>query len=206
MAGSSLKTLNFTSEVIPLLFFVKEPVFPFDKFLGTDPILGPEMRSTGKVMGMGDTFAEAYGKAKLAAGISMDMSSGAAFISIQNQDKPNVVELAKRLVKIGFKLFATQGTANVIKQAGIAVTLVKKVKEGRPHIVDMIVNNEIDLLVNTTDGRQAIEDSYTIRCSAVMQRIIYTTTMAGAYAIAEAMECDAKYCARPLQNLNLEKV
>ena len=201
MVGQSLADQGFTKEIIPPYFSVKEAVFPFNKFPGIDPILGPEMKSTGEVMGVGQTFAEAYGKAELGASDEIPVS-GSAFLSVRERDKHSVAELAKKLLDLDFRLVATKGTAAIIQQAGLEVELVNKVKEGRPHIVDMIKSDKINLIVNTTEGRQAISDSSTIRSSAEQHRVYYTTTMAGGNAVCEALEFGGNIQVRSLQELH----
>ena len=201
MVGQSLADQGFTKEIIPPYFSVKEAVFPFNKFPGIDPILGPEMKSTGEVMGAGQTFAEAYGKAQLGASDEIPVS-GSAFLSVRERDKHSVAELAKKLLDLDFRLVATKGTAAIIQQAGLEVELVNKVKEGRPHIVDMIKSDKINLIVNTTEGRQAISDSSTIRSSAEQHRVYYTTTMAGGNAVCEALEFGGDIQVRSLQELH----
>ncbi len=187
MAGQTLKSQGYSEQVIPDFVSVKESVFPFAKFQGVDPILGPEMKSTGEVMGIGKTFAEAFAKGLLAAG-TMLPESGKVFLSVRDHDKAAVHKLAADLVSKGFELVATGGTARTIQQAGIPCQQVNKVKEGRPHIVDMIKNFEIDMIVNTTEGRAAIADSYAIRREALMQGVTYTTTLAGGLATCMAMD------------------
>ncbi|MBM3116279.1 carbamoyl-phosphate synthase large subunit [Jeongeupia naejangsanensis] len=182
MAGQSLASQGVTKEVIPPYYSVKEAVFPFAKFPGVDTILSPEMKSTGEVMGVGDTFAEAFVKSQLAAGVVLP-SSGNVFISVRDADKPVAIECAKALADIGFKLIATKGTAASLAEAGLDVTAVNKVTEGRPHIVDMIVNGEIAMIFNTVDERrQAIQDSYSIRHEALKAKLPVYTTIAGARA------------------------
>jgi len=203
MVGQTLESQGFTKEIIPPYFSVKEAVFPFNKFPGVDPILGPEMKSTGEVMGVGATFAEAYGKAELGASDEIP-TSGTAFVSVRERDKHQVAALAKQLVDLGFKLVATTGTAKIIEQAGLPVTLVNKVKEGRPHIVDMIKSDKIDLIINTTEGRQAILDSSAIRYSAEQHRVYYTTTMAGGDAVCQALNFDGETTVRRIQTLHEE--
>ena len=203
MVGQTLESQGFTKEIIPPYFSVKEAVFPFNKFPGVDPILGPEMKSTGEVMGVGATFAEAYGKAELGASDEIP-TSGTAFVSVRERDKHQVAALAKQLVDLGFKLVATTGTAKIIEQAGLPVTLVNKVKEGRPHIVDMIKSDKIDLIINTTEGRQAISDSSAIRYSAEQHRVYYTTTMAGGDAVCQALNFDGETTVRRIQTLHKE--
>ena len=203
MVGQTLESQGFTKEIIPPYFSVKEAVFPFNKFPGVDPILGPEMKSTGEVMGVGATFAEAYGKAELGASDEIP-TSGTAFVSVRERDKYQVAALAKQLVDLGFKLVATTGTAKIIEQAGLPVTLVNKVQEGRPHIVDMIKSDKIDLIINTTEGRQAISDSSAIRYSAEQHRVYYTTTMAGGDAVCQALNFDGETTVRRIQTLHKE--
>ncbi|MFC7421974.1 carbamoyl-phosphate synthase large subunit [Iodobacter arcticus] len=187
MAGQSLVSQGMTKEVIPPFFSVKEAVFPFIKFPGVDSILGPEMKSTGEVMGVGDTFAEAFVKSQLAAGVALP-TQGNVFISVRDGDKTGAVECAKVLTGLGFKVFATKGTAAEISGAGVVVQSVNKVTEGRPHIVDMIKNGEIGMIVNTVDERrQAIQDSYSIRHEAMKARLPVFTTIAGAKAACIGM-------------------
>ncbi|QHS09543.1 carbamoyl-phosphate synthase large subunit [Sinimarinibacterium sp. NLF-5-8] len=203
MAGQSLKSQGITGEIIPPYFSVKEAVFPFNKFPTVDPLLGPEMRSTGEVMGTGLTFGEAFHKAILAGGMNIPRN-GQAFISVRDQDKSKVVALARTLAEKGFKLFATHGTAAVIQQAGIQCQGVNKVKEGRPHCVDMIKNGEIQLIANTTEGKQSIEESRSIRASAIQNHICYFTTLAGAMAAAAAMEHMDELGVNRLQDLHAQ--
>ncbi|AOY01767.1 carbamoyl-phosphate synthase large subunit [Jeongeupia sp. USM3] len=182
MAGQSLASQGVTREVIPPYYSVKEAVFPFAKFPGVDTILSPEMKSTGEVMGVGDTFAEAFVKSQLAAGVVLP-SSGKVFISVRDADKAVAIECARALSQIGFKLVATKGTAASLVEAGLEVTAVNKVTEGRPHVVDMIVNGEIAMIFNTVDERrQAIQDSYSIRHEALKAKLPVYTTIAGARA------------------------
>ena len=203
MVGQTLQSQGFTREIVPPYFSVKEAVFPFNKFPGIDPILGPEMKSTGEVMGLGATFAEAYGKAQLGSGEEIP-ESGTAFISVRERDKPQLAEIAEKLHSAGFHLIATRGTAAVISEAGIPVTLVNKVQEGRPHIVDMIRSDRINLIINTTEGRQAIADSSAIRSKAEQHRVYYTTTMAGGWAVCEALKFAGDINVRSLQALHEE--
>ena len=187
MVGQSLAQQGYLERVIPDFVAVKESVFPFAKFPGVDPILGPEMKSTGEVMGVGKTFGEAFAKGLLGAGTTLP-KGGKAFLSVRLQDQVSVVRLAKDLIDKGFSLVATGGTAKVIQDAGIDCSRINKVLEGRPHIVDMIKNGEIDLIVNTTEGRNAIADSYTIRREALMHGTTYTTTLGGGFATCMAMD------------------
>jgi Carbamoylphosphate synthase large subunit (split gene in MJ) len=187
MAGQSLAQQGITREVIPPYYSVKEAVFPFIKFPGVDTILGPEMKSTGEVMGVGDTFAEAFVKSQLAASVKMP-NDGKVFISVREADKSGVVEIARSLVQLGFTLLATRGTAGVINAAGVAVEVVNKVAEGRPHIVDMIKNGEVSLIINTVDSKPSVmRDSYSIRHAALQGRVTYYTTLAGARAACVGM-------------------
>jgi carbamoyl-phosphate synthase large subunit len=188
MAGMSLAEQGFTKEIIPETFAVKEAVFPFNKFPGVDPILGPEMKSTGEVMGVGETFAEAFAKAQMGAGEEIS-NHGTVFISVRDADKPRVTSIAQSFHDLGFKMVATTGTAAIIEAAGLPVSRVNKVLEGRPHVVDMIKNKEIQLIVNTTEGKQAIADSSAIRRSALRHDVFCTTTLAGASAVCEALKC-----------------
>ncbi|MCC5858145.1 MAG: carbamoyl-phosphate synthase large subunit [Ectothiorhodospiraceae bacterium] len=187
MVGQSLRDQGLDREVIPRFYSVKEAVFPFIKFPGVDPILGPEMKSTGEVMGIGLNFGEAYAKSQLGAGVNLPRS-GRVFISVRDADKPAVPAVARGLVEQGFELVATRGTAKVLQEAGIPCTAVNKVREGRPHIVDAIKNDEIQLIINTTEGRQAIADSYSIRREALHHKVSYTTTIAGARSTVLALE------------------
>ena len=201
MIGTSLKEQGFTKEIIPKTFAVKEAVFPFNKFPGVDPILGPEMKSTGEVMGVGTTFAEAYAKAQMGAGEVIE-TSGNAFISVRDRDKNNVVEVAEKLMELGYSLVATHGTAEVIEKAGLPVTGVNKVAEGRPHIVDMLKNDEIQVVFNTTEGKQAIADSSTIRRTALRHNVFCTTTIAGALAVCEALKFGNNMSVYTIQDLH----
>ncbi|CAB3831861.1 carbamoyl-phosphate synthase large subunit [Achromobacter deleyi] len=188
MAGQTLAAQGITKEVVPPYFSVKEAVFPFVKFPGVDTILGPEMKSTGEVMGVGMSFGEAFVKSQLAAGVRLP-ESGTVFISVKNQDKPRAVEVARGLHALGFKLVATRGTAAEIEAAGIPVQRVNKVTEGRPHIVDMVKNGEISLVINTVEERRnAIVDSRTIRTQSLAARVTFFTTIAGARAAVEGMQ------------------
>lgn len=188
MAGNSLVNQGVTEEVVPKYFSVKEAVFPFVKFPGVDTILGPEMKSTGEVMGVGESFGEAFVKSQMAAGVTLP-ESGTAFISVKAQDKPKAVEVARGLVALGFKIVATRGTAAAIADAGIPVQVVNKVTEGRPHIVDMVKNQEIALVINTVEERRnAIADSRHIRTVALASRVTFFTTIAGARAAVEGLQ------------------
>src|SRR5690554_2427516 len=201
MAGKTLKELGFTKEIIPPFFSVKEAVFPFAKFPGVDTILGPEMKSTGEVMGVGDSFAEAFAKSQAGAGERLP-NTGCAFISVREGDKGEVAQLAKALLDLGFSLGATRGTAKVIEDAGLEVRRVNKVTEGRPHIVDMIKNQEISLIVNTTEGRQSIADSFSIRRNALQNKVYITTTLAAGQAVCQALKFGPEKTVRRLQDLH----
>ncbi|UVK78660.1 MAG: carbamoyl phosphate synthetase subunit beta [Sodalis sp. Ffu] len=190
MVGKSLAEQGITREVIPPYYSVKEVVLPFNKFPCVDPILGPEMRSTGEVMGVGRTFAEAFAKAMLGSR-SRIKKSGRVLLSVREEDKDRVVDLAAKLLKHGFELDATHGTAMILNKAGINSRLVNKVHEGRPHIQDRIKNGEYSYIVNTTAGRQAIEDSKLIRSSALLYKVHYDTTLNGGFATAMSLNADA---------------
>ena len=200
-AGQSLAEQGFTAEIIPDYFSVKEAVFPFNKFPAVDPILGPEMKSTGEVMGVGDTFAEAYGKSQLGASSEIP-TEGRAFVSVRDFDKGGVVQVGKDLEALGFEVVATRGTAKILADAGVAVSTVNKVEEGRPHIVDMIKNDQICLIINTTEGRQAIKDSASIRRSAENHSVYYTTTLAAGSAVCLALKDGPRQQVRSLQELH----
>jgi carbamoyl-phosphate synthase large subunit len=200
MVGISLEKQDFTREIVPPFYSVKEAIFPFNKFPGVDPILGPEMKSTGEVMGSGSTFAEAYYKSQSLGEEDINLK-GTAFISVREADKPYIADIARNFHNLGFRLVATRGTAKVIADAGIPVDPVNKVMEGRPHIVDMLKNDEIDLIVNTTEGRQAIADSATIRSTALRHRVYCTTTIASARAVHEALVFGGDISVNSLQDL-----
>lgn len=200
-AGVSLAEQGFTKEIIPDYFSVKEAVFPFNKFPAVDPILGPEMKSTGEVMGIGDTFGEAFGKSQLAASNRI-ATSGKVFISVRDMDKPGIVDVARQLKELGFTLVATRGTAAVLVEAGLEVQVVNKVQEGRPHIVDMIKNDEISMIINTVEGRQATRDSASIRRNAENHRVYYTTTLAAGEAVCMALKVGSHIEVRRLQDLH----
>ena len=200
MTGKSLAQQNVTKEVLPPYYSVKEVVLPFNKFSGVDPILGPEMRSTGEVMGIGKTFAEAFAKAQLGS-LSNMKKSGKALLSIREQDKPRLLEVAKRLIAHGFSIDATLGTAKALQQAGIACQIVKKENEGRPNIHDHIKNGEYSYILNTTSGRAAIEASKILRRSAIQYKVHYDTTMNAAYATTAALDYDPANSVIPLQAL-----
>ena len=201
MAGETLKSQHITKEITPKFFSVKEAVFPFIKFPGVDTILGPEMKSTGEVMGTGGSFAEAFIKSQLGASMVLP-KSGKAFISVKKEDHLNVVDIAESLSKLGFSLVATKGTAQVLSESGLKVHAVNKVAEGRPHIVDMIKNDEIDFIVNITEDKRAIEDSYEIRRNALQNKITYYTTLAGAKAACIGMNYVDELHVKSLQDLH----
>jgi carbamoyl-phosphate synthase large subunit len=186
MSGKTLQKLGITAEIEPRHIAVKESVFPFVKFPGVDTILGPEMKSTGEVMGIDENFARAFAKAQLGAGVKLPLS-GKVFISVRDADKKHIVSLAKKLYDNNFILVATCGTAAFLQEKGIPVNVVNKVLEGRPHIVDSIKNNEICMVINTTHGAQAVADSYSIRRNALVNNIAYFTTVAGARAAVDGI-------------------
>jgi carbamoyl-phosphate synthase large subunit len=200
MAGTSLAEQGFTREIIPEHFSVKEAVFPFDRFPGVDPILGPEMKSTGEVMGVGHTFGEAYAKAQTGAGGGIP-DHGTVFLSVRDADKPQLPDLARELLDLGFSIVATRGSASIIQDAGMSVEVVNKVMEGSPHVVDMLKNGGIDFIVNTTEGKLAIADSFAIRRTALQQKVCYTTTMAGGRASIAAVRHGPDISVHRLQDL-----
>ena len=201
MIGTSLKSQGVTREIIPPYYSVKEAVFPFIKFPGVDTILGPEMKSTGEVMGVGATFAEAFLKSQLGASTKLP-EGGRAFISVRKEDYLKVVEIAQALHELGFSLVATKGTAAALTANGLTVTSVNKVAEGRPHIVDMIKNGDISFIVNVTDDKRAVADSYEIRRSALQYKVTYYTTIAGAKAACVGMAHMQELQVESLQNLH----
>ena len=203
MSGRKLKQLVGAVERVPGYYSVKEAVFPFVKFPEADPILGPEMKSTGEVMGTGRTFGEAYAKAQAASGVTLPRH-GVAFISVRDRDKAAAVLLARKLIERGFELVATTGTAHTLTEAGLTCRRVNKVREGRPHIVDMIKNDEIDLVVNTTEGKLAIRESNSIRREAVHRRVTYYTTIAAGLATCEALDHIDEVEVNRLQDLHRE--
>ena len=201
MAGKSLAEIGFTKEIIPSYFSVKEAVFPFNKFPSVDPILSPEMKSTGEVMGIGNSFAEAFSKAHIGTGQAMPLA-GKAFVSVREVDKPACVKLAAGLIDLGFTLVATSGTQKTLTEAGFECELVNKVMEGRPNIVDKIKNDEITFVVNTTEGRQAINDSSLIRRSALQHKVTYATTLTGGLAVMEGLAFGEEQEVRRLQDMH----
>ncbi|MEZ0232888.1 MAG: carbamoyl-phosphate synthase large subunit [Methylophilaceae bacterium] len=203
MTGKTLKEQNVTKEIVPPFYSVKEAVFPFIKFPGVDTILGPEMKSTGEVMGVGKTFAEAFVKSQLGSGDKLP-KGGKAFISVRREDREKVIEIARSLANLGFQLVATKGSAAALGEAGLKVTPVNKVAEGRPHIVDMIKNGEISFIVNVTEDKKAITDSYEIRRNALQHKVTYYTTLAGAKAACIGMAHMQELEVQSLQDLHLQ--
>jgi len=202
MAGTRLAAQGVGREIRPRYFSVKEAVFPFSRFPGVDTILGPEMKSTGEVMGVGASFGEAFVKAQLAAGVRLPRG-GRAFISVRDADKPGALAVARALVALEFSILATRGTARALTAQGVAVTPVNKVAEGRPHVVDMIKNGEVSFIVNTVeDSRNAIADSRSLRTTALAQRVTYFTTLAGARAACAGMAHLAELDPYRLQDLH----
>jgi carbamoyl-phosphate synthase large subunit len=201
MAGTSLAEQGITKEIIPPFYSVKEPVFPFNKFPGSDPLLGPEMKSTGEAMGVGDNFGEAYYKAQLGGG-SQAPQGGRAIISVRDADKVKLAEVGRALIDCGFELVATSGTARSLVEAGVPCKKVNKVNEGRPHIVDLIKNEEVNYIVNTTEGHKAIADSFLIRRSALQHKIAYTTTLASALATTQAIKRQTRETVESVQELH----
>lgn len=202
MIGITLKEQGISETIIPPYYAVKKSVFPFIKFPGVDPILGPEMRSTGEVMGVGEIFAKAYAKSDLASGVPQVPSKGQVIISVKDRDKQGVLEVAERLHNLGFKILATHGTAQALHEHGVPVTRINKVTEGRPHIVDKIKSDKIDYVINTTEGRRATQDSRSIRKAAVQRKVSYTTTLAGAKALVQALQYQHQYDVMPIQALH----
>ncbi len=205
MAGRKLFDLGITSETVPNYYSVKEAVFPFTKFPEADPILGPEMKSTGEVMGTGRTFGEAYAKAQAASGVTLP-TRGVCLISVRDRDKPGAVALGRMLLERGFEIVATDGTAKALQEAGVQCRRANKVREGRPHIVDMIKNDEIALVVNTTEGKQAVRESREIRREAVHKRVTYYTTIAAARATCDALDHLNEVAVNRLQDLHKELI
>jgi carbamoyl-phosphate synthase large subunit len=201
MAGKSLKKQNRLKEIIPNFFSIKEAVFPFMKFPGVDPILGPEMRSTGEVMGIGWSFGGARAKSMKAASYGLP-KPGKAFLSVRDADKTVLLPIARELIGRGFHLVATRGTSEFLASQLVECETVNKVMEGRPHIVDLIKNNEINFIVNTTEGRQAIADSFSIRREALQRKVSYSTTIAGGQATLRALDHEEDYTVQSLQQLH----
>jgi carbamoyl-phosphate synthase large subunit len=202
MVGRALAEQGVAGEVVPPYYSVKEAVFPFIKFPGVDTILGPEMKSTGEVMGVGESFGEAFVKSQLAAGVKLPQQ-GNAFISLRNSDKPRAIETARMLHELGFTIVATRGTAAALAAGGVPVREVNKVAEGRPHIVDMMKNDEIALVINTVEEkRSAIHDSYQIRRAALNDQIPTFTTMDGARAAAIGLKAMRELVPYSVQSLH----
>jgi carbamoyl-phosphate synthase large subunit len=200
MAGKTLRELGFTQEVVPTYVSVKEAVFPFIKFPGVDTILGPEMKSTGEVMGIDESFAMAFAKSQLAGGTLLP-TRGKVFLSVRDHDKGALVPVARQLLESGFSLIATRGTAAYLHNGGFAAETINKVLEGSPHIVDAIRAGEIAAVMNTTEGASSVSDSFSIRRSALECRVPYFTTLAGAAAAAEGIArlCQGLLTVKPLQ-------
>src|SRR5262249_47396297 len=203
MVGKTLAAQGATREVVPQYYSVKEAIFPFLKFQNVDPMLGPEMRSTGEVMGVGRSFGAAFARAHEAANINAP-KAGNAFISVRDPDKQRLLPVARELLKRGFSLVATSGTCTFLVDNGIACERINKVLEGRPHIVDLIKNGEIVFIVNTTEGKQAIADSFSIRREALQQRITYSTTISGARALLHSLDFRGNGEVHSLQQLHEE--
>jgi carbamoyl-phosphate synthase large subunit len=203
MVGNTLAMQGVSRERIPGYYSVKEAVFPFIKFPGVDPLLGPEMKSTGEVMGVGRSFGEAFAKAQLGAGVWLPRT-GKVFISVRDVEKKRAVDVASDLIALGFEILATRGTAAVLEDAGLTCVRVNKFTEGRPNIVDMIKNDEIGFIINTIEGKQAIADSYEIRRAALQHKVSYTTTLAGAKATCLALSYLDSAEVNSLQDLHKE--
>ncbi|MBC8086717.1 MAG: carbamoyl phosphate synthase large subunit, partial [Phycisphaerae bacterium] len=186
MLGETLQQVGFTAEIIPPYFSVKEAVFPFNKFREFDPVLGPEMRSTGEVMGIADDFGTAFLKSQIAADNKLP-SGGAVLITVNDSDKPTASKLAKRFHELGFKVYATTGTAAFLNKQGVPAESVLKVREGRPHCVDLVVNGDVQLLINTPLGKHAQQDDEFLRQAAIANHIAYTTTLSAASAACDAI-------------------
>jgi carbamoyl-phosphate synthase large subunit len=186
MVGETLEQIGFTEEVVPPYVSVKEAVFPFGKFREFDPVLGPEMRSTGEVMGIADSFGAAFMKSQLAADNGLP-ASGAIFVTVNDHDKANVLPIARRFYEMGFKVYATEGTARFLRSRGVPTERVFKIHEGRPHGLDLIVNGEVQLLINTPMGKHAQADDYRLRQAAIARRMPYTTTLSAANAACDAV-------------------
>ncbi|MBM5782498.1 MAG: carbamoyl phosphate synthase large subunit, partial [Pelagibacterales bacterium] len=204
MIGKKLSEFNLKEKNLNY-FSVKEVVFPFARFSNVDTILGPEMKSTGEVMGIDVNFPLAFAKAQVAAGVKLP-TSGLVFLSVKDSDKKHLPQIAEKLIKIGFKIVATRGTAKLLAENNIAVTIVNKITEDKPHVVDMLERKEISLVINTTEGAQATKDSFSIRRTSLMKGITYTTTISGAKALVDAIEAyqniDCQFEVRALQDLN----
>jgi len=203
MAGISLEKQGTTKEIIPSYYAVKEAIFPFLKFQNVDPILGPEMKSTGEVMGVGRTFGAAFARGHEAAGIKAP-PKGKVFMSVRDADKDRLLPIAQEVAQRGYTVVATSGTAKFLQDNGVAAERINKVLEGRPHIVDLIKNGEVVYIVNTTEGKQAISDSFSIRREALQQRVTYSTTVAGARALVHSLDFHAEPEVNSLQDLHKE--
>jgi carbamoyl-phosphate synthase large subunit len=203
MVGQTLKKQGIKGEIVPSYYSVKEAVFPFIKFPGVDTVLGPEMKSTGEVMGVGRSFGEAFLKSQIAAGSPIPVS-GRVFISVRDADQKKAVEIAQYLASNGFEVLATRGTAAVLAEAGVPVKPINKLSEGRPNIVDMIMNDEIDIIINTASDRQSYEDSYAIRRQALQHKVTIYTTLAAARAACLAHHAAAEQDVNRLQDLHDE--
>ena len=203
MIGESLKEQGVTAMRVPSYYSVKEAVFPFIKFRGVDPILGPEMKSTGEVMGIGASFGEAFGKAQVAANMALPLA-GSVFVSVRDGHKEEICGVIRKLHTEGFLIYATLGTARYLQSAGIECLKVNKVTEGRPHIVDMIKDKKISLIINTSADKRSKAESASIRAQALQHRVAYTTTLAGAAAAAIAMLDKSAVKVRCLQTLHEE--
>jgi carbamoyl-phosphate synthase large subunit len=203
MVGQTLAAQGATREVVPDYYSVKEAIFPFLKFQNVDPILGPEMRSTGEVMGVGRNFGAAFARAHEAAGIAAPQG-GKAFLSVRDADKTRLLEVARDLIRRGFGLVATGGTHAYLAEHGVECGRINKVLEGRPHVVDLIKNGEIAFIVNTTEGKQAIADSFSIRREALQQRVTYSTTVSGAKALLHSLDFRNSTDVNSLQELHKE--
>ena len=203
MVGQTLPQQGVVSEVVPAYYSVKEAVFPFIKFPGVDTMLGPEMKSTGEVMGIGRSFGEAFSKSQIAAGAEIPRR-GRMFVSVRDADQHAVADVAKYFSTHGFEILATRGTAAVLEAAGIAVKAVNKVSEGRPHIVDMIKNDEIEIILNTIADKKSVTDSYLIRREALQHKVAIYTTLAAARAACEAHRQAGEFEVNSLQELHKE--
>ena len=201
MAGKSLDEQGIDSEIIPEYYSVKEAVFPFVKFPGVDTLLGPEMKSTGEVMGVGRTFGEAYDKSQQGSGAAIPQT-GTALFSVRDSDKEVAIELATYLNQAGFDIVATRGTAAAFEAVGIPAKAVNKVAEGRPHIVDLIIDDQADLVINTTSTTGSVRDSYTIRREALMHKVTYATNISSARAMVEAHKAQGEMRVSKLQDLH----
>jgi len=186
MMGETLEAIGYTEEIVPPYVSVKEAVFPFNKFAGTDPILGPEMKSTGEVMGIADSFGQAFAKAELAASNGLPLE-GAVLVTVNDSDKASVTPIARRFHEMGFRLYATSGTARFLRARGIPCTRTLKIHEGRPNCFDLIINREVQLMINTPQGKHAQRDDYTMRQAAIRHHIPYTTTLSAANAASDAI-------------------